>query len=173
MWVPQSGIRGLWEPEGLGGRHGEGLHKPASRHGRQPGEEEGQGSQDKGNTVGKGTEVSQITNGVCLQNELSTLPFGWSRRCGLESRVARRGDPETMLWELVQPGAGGSLRGAVGLCLQPGPFQSVSGWSHGRLVYQMCPWQSPMRVWHFQEPRQVERRTEANRKEFSQQSELE
>lgn len=72
-----------------------------------------------------------------------------------------------MLWELVQPGAGGSLRGAVGLCLQPGPFQSVSGWSHGRLVYQMCPWQSPMRVWHFQEPRQVERRTEANRKEFS------
>lgn len=27
----------------------------------------------------------------------------------------------------------------------------------------MCPWQSPMRVWHFQELRLVERETEANR----------
>ena len=49
----EQGIGGLGEPAGLGGR----WSKEKSRCGRQPGEEEGQSVQDKGNTVGKGTQV--------------------------------------------------------------------------------------------------------------------
>ena len=47
--------RGLWEPDGLGGGCRDGLYKPVSWRGSQPGEEEGQGI--KGNTVAQGMEV--------------------------------------------------------------------------------------------------------------------
>lgn len=111
-----------------------------------------------------------MPNGVRLQNRFSALPFGRSRRRGLEGRAVRGRDQEAMLWKLwksVRPGVGGSLR-AGRRPLPSAPTISVSvAWSRGRLAYQMCPWRSPMGVWHFQEPRQVARGPEAKRKESS------
>lgn len=51
-----------------------------------------------------------MPNGVRLQNRFSALPFGRSRRRGLEGRAVRGRDQEAMLWKSVQPGVGGSLR---------------------------------------------------------------
>lgn len=51
-----------------------------------------------------------MPNGVRLQNRLSALPFGRSRRRGLEGRAVRGRDQEAMLWKSVRPGVGGSLR---------------------------------------------------------------
>lgn len=51
-----------------------------------------------------------MPNGVRLQNRLSALPFGRSRRRGPEGRAVRGRDQEAMLWKSVRLGVGGSLR---------------------------------------------------------------
>lgn len=55
-----------------------------------------------------------MPNGVRLQNRLSALPFGRSRRHGLEGRAVRGRDREAKLWKSVRPGVGGSLRAGRG-----------------------------------------------------------
>lgn len=87
-----------------------------------------------------------MPNGVRLQNRLSALPFGRSRRRGLEGRAVRGRDREAKLWKSVRPGSrrvskGGPQASAFSPDhFRPRPHGAAGGWLI-RCARGKAPWE--------------------------------